>query len=465
MYLRLSPYGEVLQGVLTSLQINEGIIKVTGASGAGKTALCNQLCQELQADSQAVVFLREAPGSAMELQQRILATLGLDASGNFTRTLSSFLLARGGDAQPLVLIVDDAQKLDPQTFSAIRMLCNIQDQARSLVRVVLCGSEELDARLGKPALRAVTQFVNQSFTLPWLTQEQVRDFCQAWWLQAGADMKPLDDKTLEKLFAETKGQPGLLQARLKQGTTGAEPADRYHEDAPPSPAPPYRYRGRRAGWIPALAITAGLAAVGGATWWWLFAEEDARAPVNVVSNPVPLPEPDVPPSSAIEATNAIVADEEPVSDTDSDIDINIDTDAAEEAVIAAVADEPAEVAATTPAPPSVEDFVAAWIASWQSRDLDAYLAHYHANFAPLQGTRAEWEQQRRRVIGNAGDIEIKVEDYETVREAQDGMRIVRFWLDYRAANYADRTLKELILAPVDGTWRIRAESSLRTERL
>ena len=48
MYLRLSPYREILQGVLTDLEVNEGIIKITGKSGAGKTALCSQLYQELE---------------------------------------------------------------------------------------------------------------------------------------------------------------------------------------------------------------------------------------------------------------------------------------------------------------------------------------------------------------------------------------------------------------------------------
>jgi hypothetical protein len=142
--------------------------------------------------------------------------------------------------------------------------------------------------------------------------------------------------------------------------------------------------------------------------------------------------------------------------------------ALETEVVAAQADvtepEPA-VEAAAPAMQSVEDFIAEWTAHWQSKDLDAYLASYHADFAPPQdATRAAWEEQRRRVITNAVNIMVSAEAPESTREAQDGMRLVRFWLNYSAANYADRTLKELLLVPVDGSWRIRIETNLRTER-
>ena len=116
-------------------------------------------------------------------------------------------------------------------------------------------------------------------------------------------------------------------------------------------------------------------------------------------------------------------------------------------------------------PHTVESFITSWITSWQAQDIDAYLAHYHPAFAPMQGTRAAWEQQRRRVIGNAADLAISTEAPQWNVAAQDGMRVVRFWLNYRAAGYADRTLKELVLAPVGSEWRIRAERNLQTEPL
>ena len=507
MYLRLSPYREVLQGVIISLQINEGIIKITGKSGAGKTALCSQLFQELQSTGQPSVFFLKPPSSAVALQNAILDNLRLDPTGNFTRTLTAYLLARSDAQKPLVLIFDDAQQLDPQTFSAIRMLCNIQDQSRALVRVVLCGNEELDEKLAGPALRAVTQFLNQSFTLPYLTREQMHDFCQAYWLQNDQDMKPLSARNIERLFDETKGHPGILQARLKQGTTGAEPGDRQKDSHGASaPTRPYRYAGRRQGWVPALLIVVGLALLGGAGAYLYLsprtpaattvsagpeprevaaatAAESTPAVAPEMENPTPVaaaPETeDLSPPAAPEtgALTAVAAPEtESVLPAASDVGDESSVESLPQADPAApppalepaiALEEEASVDASATqdevALPSVEDFIAEWTASWQRQDVDAYLAHYAPDFVPSQGTQEQWRAQRRRVISNACDIMISADPPEFTSDAEDEMRVVRFWLNYTAANYADRTLKELVLVPVDGTWRIRAETNLRTE--
>jgi type II secretory pathway predicted ATPase ExeA len=519
MYLRLSPYQEVLQGVITSLQVNEGIIKITGKSGSGKTALCSQLFHELEANTQPSVFFLKPPASAVALQNDILDNLRLDPTGNFTRTLTAYLLAKTTQQKPLVLIFDDAQQLDPQTFSAIRMLCNIQDGARAMVRVILCGNEELDEKLAKPALRAVTQFLNQSFTLPYLSQEQVNDFCQGYWMLMGEEMKPMSESVQKKLFQETQGHPGILQARLNQGTTGAEKSDRHGRDDEPGTiqSRPYRYSGQRKGWAPALLIVAGLIVLGGAGVYLFLipslvddtvvpasatvatrsAPESVASPaeaetiqaaqipspvVAVAEEPVAAPpeetvagatqEPPVDVEAASPATmvaapaNEIVATEAPaVAEAAPEQAPETVTPQAAEQIATEPQETPAPPAETASALPAVEDFIAAWTTSWESKDVDAYLAAYHPEFTPPQGaTREAWEEQRRRVITNAVDITVSADAPESVREAQDGMRLVRFWLNYSAANYADRTLKELLLAPVDGAWRIRIETNLRTER-
>ncbi len=490
MYLRLSPYREVLQGIFTNLQVSEGIIKLTGKSGAGKTALCSQLFHELENSHQPALFFLKPPSSATDLQNNILDNLHLDPNGNFTRTLTAYLLAK--TTKPLVLIFDDAQQLDQKTFGAIRMLCNIQNESHSLVRVILCGTEELDAKLATPTLRAVTQFLSQSITLPYLTQEQVNDFCQGYWTLMGEDMKPLGDRALQRLFQETQGHPGILQARLNQGTTGAEKLEHHKEDEVPAPyVKPGRYAGRRAGWIPALLIILGLVVLSGAGAYLFFIPSVTPDTVALVSRPADLlPAPvvsEAPVATVTQAAaNVVVAEVPPADTSEAEATDTLVVEAADstevpeviEAAAEATADAlPQEPVVATPAPAetviieiepaprlTIDAFIADWAQSWQNRDIDAYLAHYHADFMPAQGvTQDAWREQRRRAIGNAGEIMLSVEPLESTVEA-GANRVVRFWLDYSAANYADRTLKELLLMPVDDNWRILSENNLRTER-
>lgn len=523
MYLRLSPYREILQGVLTDLAVNEGIIKITGKSGAGKTALCSELFHDIESKGQLAVFFLQAPANATALQNNILASLKLDSSGNFTKTLTAYLREQSPPRIPLVLIFDDAQKLDQQSFSAIRMLCNIQEAAHALIRVILCGSEELDQKLATPALRAVTQFLSQSFSLPYLSREQVHDFCQGYWEQTASDMKPMSIKLQQKLFQETQGHPGILQARLNQGTTGAEKLKRSKgEPGSGARSRPRRYSGQQPDWIPALLIIGGLALMGGTGGYLYLTQDTAGTPVasattelapapaelqtavTVEVTPGPQPElalapavnetaavNDTPAEPAITAAaraeaTAVVA--EPVlaaTEQASAVVTGVVVDAPElpadvaaapvidsrqviaEALLATAAETEIVTEGETVASPlpDIETFVAEWTESWQQQDVDAYLAHYHPEFTPAQGLALlEWQEQRRRVIANAGAITLEVEPAEFIGEAPGGMRVIRFWLRYSSATYADRTLKELLLAPVDNDWRIFRENNLRTER-
>jgi MSHA biogenesis protein MshM len=483
MYLRLDPYQEILQGILVSLQINEGIIKITGKHGAGKTALCTQLHDELQANEQPAVLFLEPPASAMALQEAIVARLQLNPAANFTRALSAWLHARHAEQKPLVLIVDEAQKLDPVAFSSIRMLCNIQDNARSLVRIVLSGTPELDERIATPALRAVTQFVSQSFTLPYLTRDQVNDFCQAYWLHSEHVAKPLDEHTLGKLFRDTKGQPGLLYARLEKERenehTQPELVSIAAQEIEAILTPPAENMARNAASqrIIALIIAVLLAAgVGAYVYFAPEQESPTAAPANnTAPGTIDASPPGTTQATTGVATTGIVTTE--VVTTEAAITETAASDVVAPQVVEqeTAPDLPGDAVAASPAPEdaaprsrnvdteSVDTFITSWTTSWQAQDIEAYLAHYHPDFAPLQGTRAEWEQQRRRVIGSARDIVIRADAPQVNLEAQDGMRVVRFWLEYRAANYADRTLKELVLARVADGWRIRVERNVLTE--
>jgi type II secretory pathway predicted ATPase ExeA len=485
MYLRISPYKEILQGILTDLEVNEGIIKVTGKSGAGKTELCIQLCQDLRENAQPVVLFPKPPANATALQNEILTRLNLDLSGNFTRTLTAYLVSHANPKQ-LVLIFDDAHQLDQQTFSAIRMLCNIQSRSRALIRVIICGNAELDTKLATPALRAVAQFLSQSVTVPYLTLSQVHDFCEAYWRSQNVDMKPLGEKAQQKLLRETQGRPGILQTRLNQGSTGADKIEHGKNEAAAAPQAPFKYARARAAWLPRLLIILALILLACTGAWFYFTRSspngtEIAAPIVAADDGlVPLnASPPENPAPVVDVAEADVADAEQVTALETLPDVEIAAENPSEAPVESAESAEPDVAETITTEGanatenvavssviSVETFLASWTESWQSHDVDRYLAAYHENFAPPQGlTRGEWEEWRRRMISSAQDIVIEVESPELNTEVQDGMRLVRFWLNYSAANYADRTLKELLLVPVDGSWRIRAESNLRIARL
>jgi len=205
MFIIQQPFKDILAGIHTALLVNEGIVKLTGGPGTGKSALCAQLYRDLEERGVPVIFFMNPPRDAESLQHDILRRLELPTTGNFTRTLTRSLLAQPPVRNALVLLFDDAHDIDARTFTSIRMLCNIQDDTRSLVRIVICGTEELDAKLASAELRGISQYLNQSFRLDKLTPEQVQDFRSAWWLARGQVVATLDERALQQLYRECKG--------------------------------------------------------------------------------------------------------------------------------------------------------------------------------------------------------------------------------------------------------------------
>ena len=70
-YYKIGPYLGVFQGIHTALDINEGIIKVVGPDGAGKSSFCHKLVEELKAHGQEVIYFEQPPESSDYLYEFI----------------------------------------------------------------------------------------------------------------------------------------------------------------------------------------------------------------------------------------------------------------------------------------------------------------------------------------------------------------------------------------------------------
>lgn len=125
---------------------------------------------------------------------------------------------------------------------------------------------------------------------------------------------------------------------------------------------------------------------------------------------------------------------------------------------------PVEPAPPMPPPASseearIENAVRAWVAAWSSRNIEAYLEAYGADFTPAGGIgRAEWEARRRRIIDKACNVVIKLDDLKIERPAPS-RAIVSFKQDYQSACYSDVVLKALDMRQQSGRWLIKREST------
>ena len=102
----------------------------------------------------------------------------------------------------------------------------------------------------------------------------------------------------------------------------------------------------------------------------------------------------------------------------------------------------------------------AWADAWARRDEAGYLSAYDASFVPEGGgSRKEWEQRRRLLLGIAKNIDLKIESPSVNRET-DGTATATFNQYYRSDSYRDSVVKQLRLVERDGRWLIIKEKVL-----
>jgi len=116
------------------------------------------------------------------------------------------------------------------------------------------------------------------------------------------------------------------------------------------------------------------------------------------------------------------------------------------------------------APSSPEEQVTAaldaWANAWRSRDEEAYLAAYAANFRPEGGqSRVEWEKRRRLLLGISRNIDLKIDGVATeiVTEYRAQVSFRQF---YRSEAYQDAVIKQIKFVRVDNLWLIEEEKVL-----
>lgn len=457
-YIKLDPYQEIIEGIRTSLNVNEGIIKLTGPQGSGKSALCGELEKDLREDTFPVVYFGSPPASADELQQRIAGSLGIEINASFNKALTDYLINREA-RKPLVLIFDDAEGIDDDTLQMIRLLSNIQDETQRLVRVVLSGSSQLEEKLESPRYRSLSQHINQSFELRPMDQDELEEFSFTLMRQLGLELHGLEDSAMRRIHRMTRGYPGAVKQLwntlhnyreiLPDPIDGKAVVHFIRQGTGSGPVP-----GKRQVIVASAALVLG---AGISLWFFTLMSGDEpgrQVAIRLESEPVVISPPDQAQSDTLQDPVQAEAPEEPPAAGE-----NASSPAQEPQWTAAV-ETPVEPEEEVSPETSIRDFLDGWTQSWQRQNLEAYFSHYHEYFTPLYlESAAAWRRDREEKIPAPAWIEISYDRLEVV-SLQGDEATVRFWMNYDSPGYTDETLKELRLRRDGEAWRIMMERNL-----
>ena len=172
--------GAILEALIYTILNGEGIIKVVGEVGSGKTMLCRMLEKELPANVE-VVYIANPSLSPENILHAIAFDLDLAVQTSTSRLevmnrLQEYILDKHSSGQHVVIFIEEAQSMPIATLEEIRLLSNLETQQNKLLQIVLFGQPELDEIISQREIRQLKERITYSFQLNPFNTDDIRDY-------------------------------------------------------------------------------------------------------------------------------------------------------------------------------------------------------------------------------------------------------------------------------------------------
>lgn len=160
-----------------------GFIMLTGEVGAGKTTVIRTLLTELKPETHATALILNPMVSADGLLRAILREFGIESvdcnePADMVEALNRFLLQQIAAERKVVLVIDEAQDMDPAVLEQVRLISNLETTTDKLIQIILVGQPELEAVMSRTELRQLNQRITVRFHLTPMEQADTDAYLQ-----------------------------------------------------------------------------------------------------------------------------------------------------------------------------------------------------------------------------------------------------------------------------------------------
>lgn len=204
--------GEILDALVYAITDGEGIVKISGEVGSGKTMLCRMLLDKLPTNIIAI-YLANPSLSRDELLYAIADRLGLDLEGQrvnvILQNLQNDLEQKYASGERCVVLVDEAHAMPLETLEELRLLYNLQVGKHKLLQIVLFGQPELDVKLSQSNMRQLKDRIVHHFTILPLSQQIIHAYLMFRMRAAGYKGPDIFSPAAEKMIG--KASQGLMR--------------------------------------------------------------------------------------------------------------------------------------------------------------------------------------------------------------------------------------------------------------
>jgi len=317
--------GEILDALIYSLSEAEGIVKVSGEVGSGKTMLCRMLLERLPKHVETI-YLANPSLSREEMLYAIADALGLSIDGKrvgiVMHSIQNKLEEKAREGKRVVVLVDEAHAMPLDTLEELRLLYNLQVGNDKLLQIILFGQPELNAKLDQPNMRQLKDRIVHHFHMQPLSRNALESYLMFRMRAAGYRGPDIFSPNAIKLIADASNglmrrinilaDKSLLSAFVEDThNIGVRHVQAAMRDSELKPARSLAGKKLLMGSAAGMLLLTGLAA------WWLLDRPPART--STQPSPAIVPQPDNAPVPATgektnPATSSLASPPQPAAD-------------------------------------------------------------------------------------------------------------------------------------------------------
>ena len=207
---------KALTNLMIELRLKRGLNVILGDVGTGKTTLSRKLYQLIKSQDRFICHMMLDP--VYDNDEIFLTSLvrnfdvQVDNDGprilELKESLERFLFQKGVEEnKTVVLIIDEAQKLNEVTLECLRVMLNYETNEFKLLQLVLLGQMELHSKVMN--IPNFVDRINFKYTLNPLDEEESRLMIEFRIKQAGykANMHLFLNGAIKEIYRHTHGYP------------------------------------------------------------------------------------------------------------------------------------------------------------------------------------------------------------------------------------------------------------------
>jgi general secretion pathway protein A len=206
-----------LTNILIELRLKRGLCVTLGDVGTGKTTLSRKLIQELKERDDFIFHIILDP--SFNNEQLFITSLirnfdiSVDSNASHVildmrEALEKFLFQKGvTENKTVVLIIDEAQKLNEASLEILRVLLNYETNKFKLLQLVLLGQLELHTKVVN--IPNFLDRVSFKYTLNPFGFNETKEMIEFRIRQAGykANMQLFSEDAIEEIYQYSRGYP------------------------------------------------------------------------------------------------------------------------------------------------------------------------------------------------------------------------------------------------------------------